>query len=363
MKILGLSIDSKILEPNSAVRARIRQYGQLVDRFDLVVLGKKKATIELSPSVRVFGVKKNPRFFSWLRLYCQAKRVLALERYDVLTVQDPYFLAMIGRFLAKKFQLGWEIQVHGFEKFYGLRKRLAYWTLSRADAVRTVGQRLKRQLIDQFGVAEEKITVVPIYSDLNKNQKPVARNTDKFIFLTVGRLVPVKNIKMQIEAMAQIVKVYPFVELWIVGEGPEGKNLKSKIENLKLSDKVKLLGWQDNLEQYYLQADAFLLTSNYEGWGLAVIEAASYFLPIIMTDVGCAGEVIKNNESGIVIPVGDKEKLVEAILALIKDKELGHRLGAAGRLAVENLPNKAESFLLYQESWNKALLNSRGKRE
>ncbi|PIT95637.1 hypothetical protein COT96_00110, partial [Candidatus Falkowbacteria bacterium CG10_big_fil_rev_8_21_14_0_10_38_22] len=192
---------------------------------------------------------------------------------------------------------------------------MAKFIVPRADAIRTVSQRLKKQLIEEFGVAEGKITVVPIYveSRIKNYELRIKNNSEKFIFLTVGRLVPVKNINLQIEVMEEIVESLKLkvkslrIELWIVGSGPERKNYELRITNYELGKNIKLLGRKDNLDEYYNSADAFLLTSNSEGWGLSVIEAAAHGLPIIMTDVGLAGEVIKNNESGLVIPVGDKE--------------------------------------------------------
>ena len=103
--------------------------------------------------------------------------------------------------------------------------------------------------------------------------------------------------------MAELIKKYPNTELWIVGDGLERKKLELEIAKYKLENSVKLFGWQNNPDEFYSQADAFLLTSNYEGWGMVVIEAADYGLPIIMTDVGCAGELIENEKSGLVVPV------------------------------------------------------------
>ncbi|MBU2037488.1 glycosyltransferase family 4 protein, partial [Patescibacteria group bacterium] len=241
--------------------------------------------------------------------------------------------------------------------YRGLRKLIAKYVLPRANVVRCVSQRLKKQLIDDFGVAPEKITVVPIYIKVKSQKSKVKNNEDKKIFLTVGRLVPVKNIDLQIAAMAEVVKKYPQAELWIVGDGPEEEQLKVKSQKLKVNDKIKFLGKKnkEELAEIYKKADAFLLTSNSEGWGLAVIEAASYGLPIIMTDVGCAGEVIKNNESGLIITIGDKQSLIQAMENLLRDEALRQRIGEGARQAVTALPSKQETLNLYLMSWRKAM--------
>ena len=144
-----------------------------------------------------------------INVYRTAKKLLKSEKFDVITVQDQYYLALVGRILAKKFKIGLELQIHGFEKYSGLRKIIADFVIPRASAIRCVSQRLKRQLMRDFGAIEEKITVAPIYSESVKFIKSKVHKVDsennKFIFLTVGRLVSVKNISLQIKAMAKLV--------------------------------------------------------------------------------------------------------------------------------------------------------------
>jgi len=349
MKILSISLDNSILDQTSALSRRTLAYGELVEKYAVIVPSQKNQKVELSVKIEAYGSGGGNRFKQLINIYCLSKNLLNQNKFDVITVQDQYYLALVGLRLAKKFKIGLEIQAHGFEKFYGLRKFIASYVLPRADAVRCVSRRLKKQLVAQFGVAEEKITVAPICSELatKNNKSAFKKENNKFIFLTVGRLVPVKNIGLQIAAMREVVKRYPEAQLWIVGDGPEKKNYE-------FSDQVKLLGQQKDVSSFYERADAFLLTSNFEGWGLSVIEAASFGLPIIMTDVGCAGEVIKNNQSGLIIPIGDKEKLAEAMLELINDRGLVEKLGAAARAAIGSLPTKEQTLILYQTSWRRA---------
>jgi glycosyltransferase involved in cell wall biosynthesis len=121
-----------------------------------------------------------------------------------------------------------------------------------------------------------------------------------------------------------------------------------------LSDKVEFFNWTDDVYAWYKIADAYVLSSNYEGWALVIIEAASCGLPIIMTDVGCAGEVIKDRESGLVLPLNNEEKLTEAMSMIIEDKELREKIGENARLISLTLPTKAETLILYKKSWELA---------
>lgn len=357
MKIINLGLDNSVLDKNSSLAKRIIEYGSLIEKYIIIVPAKRDIVLTLSDKSLAYGAKIKNKIFGLIKIYFLAKKLIEKGKVDVITVQGQYYLAILGWWLAKKFKIGLEIQVHGFEKYKGLRKLLAKFIIPRANAVRCVSQRLKKQLIEEFRVKEEKITVVPIFSELRimNHELKMDKKNNNFIFLTVGRLVPVKNINMQIEAMAEVVKKYPKTELWIAGDGPERDNYQLQIANYKLHNNIKLLGWQNNLEKFYSQADAFLLTSNYEGWGLVVIEAASFGLPIIMTDVGCAGEIIKDGENGIVIPVGDRERLEEATIELIENESLRIKLGKDAKNVILNLPTREDTLKLYKESWQKAI--------
>jgi len=358
MKILSLGLDNSILNKDSRLAKRVLAYETLVDRYIVVVPSAKKERLVLSDKTEIFGAGGVNRLVKFFQIYNISKKILRAEKPDVITVQDQYYLAILAWRLAVKFKVGLEIQIHGFEKYFGLRKLLAKFVIPRASSIRVVSQRLKKEIINNFGVNEDKIVVAPIYVEVPAYAKASAgreSQNEKFIFLTVGRLVPVKNITLQIKAMAEVIKKHSEAKLWIAGEGSERKKLEKMVDFLNLGNGVKFFGWQNDLRDFYAQADAFVLTSNYEGWGLAVVEAASAGLPIIMTKVGCAEEVIKDKASGLIIGVKDDVGLVEAMLKIIEDSDLSKRLGAGARKAVEKLPSQEEVLELYRLSWEKAI--------
>ncbi len=367
VKVLSFSLDNSLLNRPSALAGRVIEYGGLVLKYTVIVPSPKNEKIQLSEKVKAYGSGGRNKLAQLIKIYLAANKLLRQEKYDIITVQDQYYLALLGWLMAKKFKLGMEIQIHGWEKYGGWRKYLAQFMIPRADAIRAVSQRLKRQIIKEFGVSPEKITVVPIYVDLRMSNVPglalrsgageclIKKDSRKFIFLTVGRLVAVKNIALQIKAMADIVKKHTRAQLWIAGDGGERKNLEILSRRLYLEKNIKFYGWQKNVADFYGQADVFLLTSNAEGWPLVIIESASYALPIIMTDMGSAGEFIKDGENGIVVEVGNGAALAKAMFNLIENEELRRRLGEKARAAALNLPLKEEIFKLYQESWHKAL--------
>ncbi len=355
MKILNVSLDQKVLEKGSTVQQRILEYGKLVDQYTVIVLADKDDFFNLSSNTKVISVCRENKLKGFFNLSSVLKRTLKNEKYDLITVQDVYYIAYLALNLTSKYNLGLEIQVHGFEKFKGIRKSIARYVLKRADAIRTVSQRLKKQLISEFKIKENKITVVPVYVFLDFDPTGRRDPTGRFIFLTVGRLVPVKNIQMQIEAIANLKDKFRNIKLWIVGDGPEMEKLKAQSKKLGLEKIVKFWAWQNDLKKFYQQADCFLLTSNQEGYGMVVVEASTYALPIIMTDVGCAGDFIKNNENGVIIAIKDQKALENNMRELIKNQELRVRLGKNAQSSAKKLLNKEETLNLYQKSWRKAI--------
>lgn len=354
MKVLALGLDRTILDKNSALAQRARQYGDLVEKYTIVVPFSRSEKVILSDRVAAYGVPSKNKISGFWKIYQLAKKLIRQEKFDLLTAQDQYFLGWLAGRLARKFKLGWEIQVHGFEKFSGLRKIIAKRILCQADSVRVVSQRLKTKLVNEFKVSPNRITVIPIYVNVWHGLTKVARQDKKFVFLTVGRLVSIKNIALQIKALAEVVKDYPQAELWILGQGPLEESLRKLAGSLGIEEKIKFCGWVENLNHYYQTADVFLLTSQAEGWGLAVIMAASFGLPIIMTDVGCAREVI-DNRAGLIIPRDDKRALITAMTLLIKEEKLRQSLGAGAKASVLNLPSLKETLALYKKSWEQAL--------
>ena len=104
----------------------------------------------------------------------------------------------------------------------------------------------------------------------------------------------------------------------------EEQKLKLLATRYSLLSNIVFEPWTDDLASYYKSADVFVLTSNYEGYGRTIIEAEAAGCPVIMTDVGIAGDVIKNGENGLIVPVGDVQALAEALRSVIEKKAVLH---------------------------------------
>jgi len=356
MKILVIGLDKKILELNSEVGNRAIQYGALVDIYEILVPNSKKVIQQLASNVRVVGSGGQNKFLQLINIFRIARKSISENKINVISIQDVYFLGLLGVLLSKICAVGLEIQVHGWEKHFGLRKLITMFVLSMANSIRVVSKRLKKELEEEYGISDGKITVVPVLLNGKVENVGVVTKSPNFVFLTVARLVKVKNVDIQILAAAELKKKGIKFEWWIIGDGSEKNRLINLSKKLLVEDVVKFLGWKNKQELalYYRTVDCFVLTSKYEGWGMVVVEAAEAGLPIIMTDVGCAGELIIDKESGLIVK--DFQELVLAAVKIMIDKELRVRLSQEVKKVIGKLPSAQEALKLYLESWQKAKL-------
>lgn len=356
MRVLNVSLDRRVFEKDSAVQKRLVALAEKTGEITVLAPGKETRCERIGERLTIQSVG-GPKILQLLLLWYKGAQELRAKTYDLITVQDPYFLGLLGYLLSRRFGVSLEIQVHGLEKFSGLRKWLAGYVLKRAGKIRAVSNRLRDFLAKSYKLKANSLYVLPIYTQISVPPRTQKRNTVPypFTFLSVGRLVPVKNIGLQIRALARVAKEIPHVRLRIVGDGPERANLELIASSLKLAASVVFEGEQKEMSRFYEEADAFLLTSDSEGWGLVVLEAAAHRLPLIMTDVGLAREVIKNGESGFIIPVGDEEELALAMRELIDTPELRVRLGEGAYRVFRALPGSEEHIQKQIEAWQALL--------
>lgn len=142
--------------------------------------------------------------------------------------------------------------------------------------------------------------------------------------LTVARMDEPKDFLTLLDSYEILLKKFKInYNLVIVGDGPDRKKIEDYIIKKKINKNVFLVGAQDNVDKFYRNAKLFVLSSKSEGLPTVIIEAMSRGLPIVATDApyGCR-DIIKNNEYGIITPVGDALFMAKKIHELLKDQNL-----------------------------------------
>lgn len=367
MKILMISSDRKMFEQGSDVRSRLLDYGGIVDELHIVVFTKKTLGLQketFAHNIFLYPTNALTRFGYIARAIREGVKIARSGiKFDVITAQDPFEIGFVAYALSRILNARLHIQVHtdhmspyfkNESPLNRFRVMISRFVLPRAGAVRVVSERIKSAL---SGVVNEKvlIEIIPVFIDadrirntkITQNLKTKYSQFDKII-LMASRLSPEKNIQMAIRSMVHVAERYPKTGLIIAGSGKEESSLKKFVNELHLEKNIMFEGWSSDLVSYYKTADVFLLTSNYEGYGMTVAESLLSGTPVVMTDVGCAGEVVLHGKNGLVVPVGDKEALARAITRVIS---VGVKLVAT----LPKLPTKEEYLAGYKKSWEDAL--------
>ncbi len=151
------------------------------------------------------------------------------------------------------------------------------------------------------------------------------------VLTMVARLAAPKDPLLLLEALAAVDA--PF-QLRLVGDGPDRAAVEGAVARLGLGDRVTLLGRRLDVPELLADSDVFTLISRQEGFPLSILEAMRAGLPVVASDVGGIREAVRD-ETGLLVPRGDKAALTQALSALLGDRGLRARLGAAGRTAYE----------------------------
>jgi glycosyltransferase involved in cell wall biosynthesis len=159
-------------------------------------------------------------------------------------------------------------------------------------------------------------------------------NLDPPIVGTIARLHRQKGIIDLIRAAGQIHRGSPGTKIVVVGGGPLERTLRAEAQKLGLERFFVMLGERIDARELLSLFDIFALSSLWEGLPLALLEAAAMGKPIVATDIDGVREVIQDGETGLLVPPANPEKLAEAILRLLQDKNLARKLGENAKATI-----------------------------
>ncbi|MBP5436309.1 glycosyltransferase family 4 protein [bacterium] len=273
--------------------------------------------------------------------------------FDLIHVHFPFPLALFGIAMKRVSKKQLVMTCHGSEvnmaKKNQIFRKVFKWMLSYADFVTVNSTFMKNEVLKISPIREIKI--IPMGPGIGKKDEKPSQNTDrmKTSILFVGRLIKLKGVDYLIDALHWLSPEK--FELHIVGDGPERENLE-KIA----PENVVFHGYQTgkNLEEIYQNADIFVLPSivdNHgytEGLGTVLLEAASFHIPLIASNVGGIPDIVINEKTGLLVPEKDPEAIANAILRLEKDKILANELcdAAISHIQAEfSWENISEKFL------------------
>jgi glycosyltransferase involved in cell wall biosynthesis len=235
---------------------------------------------------------------------------------------------------------------------------LATWVLERAvphtfrsTPVIAVSNSTKLDLVRR-GMSAERIRVIPNGIDLQWFSPAPQERAQRPTLLYLGRLREYKRVDLIVSAVGRLALRGIDVDLIIVGEGDERAPLERQVEELRLQDRVKIVGFVDEEEKLRLLRTAWIhvLTSSKEGWGISILEAAACGTPSVASDAPGLRESVLGGETGLLVPHGDVAALAAAIEGLVRDPSTRERAGArarafAGRFSWDGAADGVEAVL------------------
>lgn len=186
--------------------------------------------------------------------------------------------------------------------------------------------KVRKSVVDVYGMGEEKIPVIYNGIDLSRCQSKDSYEADSLRLIHIGRFNEQKNHKCLLKAFAKINKQVADCTLELIGDGELREAVEIQVQELGLQKSVRFLGSQSDIYPYLKNADIFLLPSKYEGMPMTIIEAMGTGLPIVAAGVGGVPDMLKQEESGL-LTTCDPDAVAEAVLRLARDPQLRTYLG------------------------------------
>ncbi len=249
---------------------------------------------------------------------------------------------------------GTDITLVGRDKTYA---PVVTFSINQSDAITAVSQNLKDETFRSFKI-EKPIEVIHNFVDVERfNRKPIdafkrviAPDGEK-ILLHASNFRKIKRVQDVVKIFYEVTKEMP-AKLLFVGDGPERTTAEQLARELGVCDNVRFVGKQEQMEDILAIADLFLLTSDYESFGLAALEAMAAGVPVVSTNAGGLPEIMIDGQTGYMSDVGDVAAMSRhAINILRSEKSLQQfRNGAAKQASNFDIHNIVPQYeKLYED--------------
>jgi glycosyltransferase involved in cell wall biosynthesis len=268
-------------------------------------------------------------------------RLQRRERYDIVHVHWPLPHALFGwvaraaRRRTRVIMQFYSIELRWVNERIAVLRGFLRRAIRTADRVVAISTSTAREVAALAG-SDIPVEVIPYAVEMPAQ---AATAHEDATILYVGRLVERKGVAYLIDAAASL----PRAKVVIIGDGPERVALEMRAKERGVMDRVQFRGWvtPQELDQAYATATAFALPAvvdkrgDTEGLGMVLLEAMSYYVPVVTTAMGGITDIVDNEQTGLIVPPNDADALAAALRRLIDDRALAARLGAAGEQVIE----------------------------
>jgi glycosyltransferase involved in cell wall biosynthesis/4-amino-4-deoxy-L-arabinose transferase-like glycosyltransferase len=281
----------------------------------------------------------------------------------IITAQDPFIAGSIAYTVSRLLNVPYEVQEHA-DYFSGywekelwsnrLLRLLGRFVLRHADVVRVVSERVKENVMRVCNINEDRASVIPVAQDLSNIEcRMLNVESNRVSCIVVPcRFVTQKGLDVLLDALQMLKEQACLFQLRLIGEGSLRSSLEQWIVEKKLSENVVIESWAPSHE-LWKNADLFVMSSRYEGWGRTITEAMAAQVPIVTTNVGCVGSFFRPQVDGRVVEPNDAVALAAAIREQLTEKERRNWMVANAAQRIKELPTGEKLMEKQREVWNR----------
>lgn len=282
--------------------------------------------------------------FMYLGIRKTIKRINKFFKFDLIhshvVLPDGYAVMILNN----TYKVPHVTTVHGQDLQYTIDKNIRcrrnlHKVFNKADLIITVSAKLKNLLSNK--VLSNKVRVI---NNGFESEQMVSQNNKisnlkgEIILLTVGSLIKTKGIDISIKAVSKLVVKYPEIKYYIIGEGEQKDELLNLVERLNLKKHVYFLGRLHHNEviQYMINSDIFVLPSWQEGFGVVYIEAMSCGIPVIGVKGEGIEDVIEHNYNGFLVEPKNINDIINTVEFILSNPDKSSAIAKNGEITVKN---------------------------
>tara|TARA_Y100001958_G_C21248189_1_gene580570 strand:- start:701 stop:1783 length:1083 start_codon:yes stop_codon:yes gene_type:complete len=338
----------------------IKWVKELQKKYKIFLFDWRPISISNYDSLENVVVIKQKSFFSKKNLICsylysfyKAKNISKNILPDIVHSHYATSYGLLG-LRAKKNKLivsVWGTDITDFPNKSLLHRLLVKFILNRSDYIFSTSNFLSRKVKD---LSKRKSFITP-FGVKGFEDKKIKKKSETIILGTAKNLTNFSGVDLALKCFSKLKSRYieTKIKFEIAGDGPERKKIESIIYKLGLTKDVNLLGYIDHKKIYDFMSriDIYINLPQKESFGVSVLEASAAGKPIIASNIGGLPEIVKNEETGIIVNL-DEEQIVEAMIDLVKNENKRTVMGKNGRKFVDNFyswDESAQIMLSYYE--------------
>jgi N-acetyl-alpha-D-glucosaminyl L-malate synthase BshA len=239
------------------------------------------------------------------------------------------------------------------------------FSINESDAITAVSNNLREETLNHF-VIEKEISVIPNFVDTERFQhmdkehfKKMLAPNDERILAHVSNFRKVKRAEDVVEMFAKVRQQMPS-KLLMIGDGPERQTIEEHCRTLSISNDIRFLGKQDQVDEILSITDLFVLPSQYESFGLSALEAMACGVPVISTNAGGLPEINVQGVTGFMTNVGDTQDMADKAMLILGDDNSLERFKNAAINHARNF-SKQRIIPLYEQLYDSVLSKYKAK--